>query len=70
MTAVVDRSADVYLEITDAGLVRADTLLTVTMPVSLLADAELLVLKRLVPDLATTQTVYAILIQESHPILV
>ena len=67
---LLDRSADVYLEITDAGLVRADTQLVVTRPVTLVVDNELLVLQRLVPDLATEQTIYAVLIRESHPIQV
>ena len=67
---VVNRSADVYLEITDAGLVRADALLTVTRPVIFATDGELLILQRLVPDLATDQTIYAVLIRESHSIQV
>lgn len=67
---IVNRSADVYLEITDAGLVRADALLVVTRPVFFTADEELLVLQRLVPDLATDQTIYAVLIRESHSIQV
>ena len=67
---IVNRSADVYLEITDAGLVRADALLVVTRPMFFAADEELLVLQRLVPDLATDQTIYAVLIQESHSIQV
>lgn len=56
--------------ITDAGLVRADTQLVVTRPVTLAVDSELLVLQRLVPDLATRQTIYAVLIRESHLIQV
>lgn len=67
---IVDRSVDVYLEITDAGLIRADALLTVTRPMLFAADEELLVLERLVPDLATNQTIYAVLIRESHSIQV
>lgn len=67
---VVNRSADVYLEITDAGLVRADALLVVTRPMFFAGDEELLVLQRLVPDLATDQTIYAVLIRESHSIQV
>jgi hypothetical protein len=67
---LLDRSADVYLEITDAGLVRADTQLVVTRPVFFAAGEGLLVLQRLVPDLATHQTVYAVLIRESHSIQV
>ena len=67
---IVNRSADVYLEVTDAGLVRADALLTVTRPVIFATDGELLILQRLVPDLATDQTIYAVLIRESHSIQV
>jgi len=67
---IVNRSADVYLEITDAGLFRADALLVVTRPMFFAADEGLLVLQRLVPDLATNQTIYAVLIRESHSIQV
>ena len=67
---MLDRSADVYLEITDAGLIRADAVLVVTRPMFFASDTELLMLQRLVPDLATVQTVYAVLIHESHPIQV
>jgi len=67
---IVNRSADVYLEITDAGLIRADAVLVVTRPMFFAADEELLVLQRLVPDLATDQMIYAVLIYESHSIQV
>ena len=67
---IVNRSADVYLEITDAGLVRADAVLVVTRPMFFAADEELLVLQRLLPDPATNQTVFAVLIRESHSIQV
>lgn len=66
----LDRRADVYLEITDAGLIRADALLVVTHPMFFVSDAELMTLQRLVPDPATTQTIYAVLIHESHLIQV
>ena len=67
---IVNRSADVYLEITDAGLIRTDAMLVVTRPMFFAADEELLMLQRLVPDLATDQTIYAVLIYESHSIQV
>ena len=67
---IVNRSADVYLEITDAGLIRTDAVLVVTRPMFFAADEDLLVLQRLVPDLATDQTIYAVLIYESHSIQV
>lgn len=70
MIGLLDRRADVYLEITDAGLIRADAVLVVTRPVIFATDGELLILQRLVPDLATDQTIYAVLIRESHSIQV
>lgn len=67
VSGAVGLLGDVLAEIDD-GILSADSWMTIVRDVDFSADNEIMVLRRVAPDIDTLQIVYGLLIRESHAI--